>query len=117
MRVPPAQSGTRIGDNLKTLNDRYGPRGVTRGAVVVIASDGWERGGAARLREEMIRLHRAAHATVWVNPLAGDADYKPLAQGMSAAMPHIDHFLPGHNLRSLEGLAEVLEALPAQGRR
>jgi len=115
--VPDWAGGTRIGDNLKTLNDRYGPRGVTRGAVVVIASDGWERGGAARLREEMIRLHRAAHAIVWVNPLAGDADYKPLAQGMSAAMPHIDHFLPGHNLRSLEGLADVLEALPAQGRR
>jgi uncharacterized protein len=115
--VPDWAGGTRIGDNLKALNDRYGPRGVTRGAVVVIASDGWERGGAARLSEEMIRLHRAAHAIVWVNPLAGDADYKPLAQGMSAAMPHIDHFLPGHNLRSLEGLAEVLEALPAQGRR
>jgi uncharacterized protein with von Willebrand factor type A (vWA) domain len=65
----------------------------------------------------MIRLHRAAHTIVWVNPLAGDADYKPLAQGMSAALPHVDHFLPGHNLRSLEGLADVLEALPAQGRR
>jgi uncharacterized protein len=115
--VPDWAGGTRIGDNLKTLNDRYGPRGVTRGAVIVIASDGWERGGAARLREEMIRLHRAAHAIVWVNPLAGDADYEPLAQGMSAAMPHIDYFLPGHNLRSLEGLAGVLEGLPAQGRR
>ncbi len=115
--VPDWAGGTRIGDNLKTLNDRWAPRGMTRGAVVVIASDGWERGGAERLRAEMIRLHRAAHTIVWVNPLAGDADYKPLAQGMSAALPHVDHFLPGHNLRSLEGLADVLEALPAQGRR
>ncbi|HEX3316513.1 MAG TPA: VWA domain-containing protein [Solirubrobacteraceae bacterium] len=114
--VPDWAGGTRIGDNLKALNDRWGPRGLTRGAVVVIASDGWERGGAERLGEEMVRLHRAAHAVVWVNPLAGDADYKPLAQGMSAALPHVDHFLPGHNLRSLEGLAEVLEGLP-QGRR
>jgi uncharacterized protein len=80
-------------------------------------SDGLEHDDAARLSREMARLRRAAHAIVWVNPLAGDADYKPLAQGMSAAMPHIDHFLPGHNLRSLEGLADVLEALPAQGRR
>ncbi|HEX3318468.1 MAG TPA: VWA domain-containing protein [Solirubrobacteraceae bacterium] len=110
--VPDWAGGTRIGDNLKALNDRWGPRGLTRGAVVVIASDGWERGGAERLGEEMVRLHRAAHAVVWVNPLAGDADYKPLAQGMSAALPHIDHFLPGHNLRSLEGLAEVIEGLP-----
>jgi uncharacterized protein with von Willebrand factor type A (vWA) domain len=115
--VPDWAGGTRIGDNLKTLNDRWAPRGMTRGAVVVIASDGWERGGAERLRAEMIRLHRAAYTIVWVNPLAGDADYKPLAQGMSAALPHVDHFLPGHNLRSLEGLADVLEALPAQGRR
>jgi len=110
--VPDWAGGTRIGDNLKTLNDRWGPRGMTRGAVVVIASDGWERGGADRLAAEMVRLHRAAHAVVWVNPLAGDADYKPLAQGMSAALPHVDHFLAGHNLRALEGLAEVLERLP-----
>jgi hypothetical protein len=114
--VPDWAGGTRIGDNLKTLNDRWGPRGMTRGSVVVIASDGWERGEATRLGEEMVRLHRAAHTVVWVNPLAGDADYKPLARGMSAALPHVDHFLPGHNLRSLEGLAEVLESLP-QGRR
>jgi uncharacterized protein len=81
--------------------------------VVVIASDGWERGDAELLAGEMARLHRAAHAVVWVNPLAGDADYKPLAEGMAAALPYITHFLPGQNLRAIEGLAEVLEALPA----
>jgi len=115
--VPDWAGGTRIGDNLKVLNDRWGPRGFTRGAVIVVVSDGWERGGADRLAVEMARLHRAAYAIVWVNPLAGDADYKPLARGMSAALPHVDHFLPGHNLKSLDGLAAVLEALPGQGRR
>jgi uncharacterized protein len=110
--VPDWAGGTRIGDNLKLFNDRYAPRGMTRGAVVVIASDGWERGDAGQLAAEMARLRRAAHAVVWVNPLAGDEDYSPLAQGMAAALPHVDHFLPGHNLRALEGLAEVLERLP-----
>ncbi|HET8674109.1 MAG TPA: VWA domain-containing protein [Thermoleophilaceae bacterium] len=111
--VPDWAGGTRIGDNLRAFNNRYGPRGVTRGAVVVIASDGWERGDARLLAAEMERLRRAAHSVVWVNPLAGDADYEPLAEGMAAALPHVTHFLPGQNLRSLEGLAEVLERLPA----
>jgi uncharacterized protein len=111
--VPDWAGGTRIGDALRFLNNRHGPRGLTRGAVVVIASDGWERGDAELLAGEMARLHRAAHAVVWVNPLAGDADYKPLAEGMAAALPYITHFLPGQNLRAIEGLAEVLEALPA----
>jgi uncharacterized protein len=110
--VPDWAGGTRIGDNLKAFNRRYGPRGVTRGAVVVIVSDGWERGDARLLGEEMERLRRAAHSVVWVNPLAGDDDYEPLAEGMAAALPHVTHFLPGQNLRSLEGLAEVLERLP-----
>ena len=78
--VPDWAGGTRIGDNLATFNDVYGPRGVTRGAAVVIVSDGWERGEAARLAAEMARLQRAAHAVVWVNPLAGDA-------GLRAARP------------------------------
>ncbi len=110
--VPDWAGGTRIGDNLKVFNDVYGPRGLTRGAVVVIASDGWERGDATLLRDEMLRLNRAAHSVVWVNPLAGDPDYRPLAQGMAAALPYVSHFLPGQNLRALDGLAEVLERLP-----
>jgi uncharacterized protein len=122
--VPDWAGGTRIGDNLATFNDAYGPRGVTRGAAVVIVSDGWERGDAGRLAAEMERLHRAAHALVWVNPLAGDSDYEPLAQGMAAALPYVDHFMAGQSLSSLEALADVLERLPlarstlrAQGRR
>jgi uncharacterized protein with von Willebrand factor type A (vWA) domain len=104
--------GTRIGANLKTLNDGWGRLGVTRGAVVVIVSDGWERGDIPALEYEMQRLRRSAHTIVWVNPLAAEPGYEPLAQGMAAALPYVDHFLPGHNLRSLETLAEVLEALP-----
>ena len=108
--------GTRIGDNLEALNDEWGRRGLLRGAVVVIVSDGWERGDIARMVEGMRRMHRMAHTIVWVNPLAGEPGYEPLAQGMAAALPHIDHFLPGHNLDSLDALAAVLESLPS-GRR
>jgi uncharacterized protein len=109
--------GTRIGANLKTLNDGSGRLGTTRGAVVVIVSDGWERGDIDLLGREMARLHRMAHTTVWVNPLAGERGYEPLAQGMAAALPHVDYFLPGHNLRSLEALAKVLEMLPVTQRQ
>jgi len=104
--------GTRIGDALASFNARCGPRGLTRGAVIVIASDGWERGDPNKVAEAMERLSRAAHAIVWVNPLAGDPDYKPLAQGMAAALPYVTHFVAGQNLRALEGLAAVLEELP-----
>lgn len=104
--------GTRIAVNLQALNDRWGPRGLIRGATVVIVSDGWERGDIQSLVREMERLRLATHTLVWVNPLSGEPGYEPLAQGMAAALPYVDHFLPGHNLRSLESLAEVLETLP-----
>jgi uncharacterized protein with von Willebrand factor type A (vWA) domain len=102
--------GTRIGASLKAYNDGWGRRGVTRGAVVVIASDGWERedAGAGLLGREMARLAREAYAVVWVNPLKGDPRYEPLAAGMRAALPHVDRFLAGHNVASLEDLSEVL---------
>jgi hypothetical protein len=103
--------GTRIGSSLKTLNDEWGRRGLTRGAVVVIVSDGWERGEASLVRQEMARLARTAFAIVWVNPLKGSPAYQPLAAGMRAALPYIDRFLPGHNLTSLEGLGEVLAGI------
>jgi uncharacterized protein with von Willebrand factor type A (vWA) domain len=108
--------GTRIGPNLRALNDGWGRLGMTRGAVVVIVSDGWERGDIPALEAEMARLRRIAHTVVWVNPLAGEPGYEPLAQGMAAALPYLDWFLPGHNLRSLETLAHVLETLPAARR-
>jgi uncharacterized protein with von Willebrand factor type A (vWA) domain len=115
--VPDWAGGTRIGANLNALNDRWGRVGLTRGAVVVIVSDGWERGDIELLEREMQRLRRTAHTIVWVNPLAGEPGYEPLAQGMAAVLPYLDHFLPGHNLRSLETLAEVFETLPTGRRR
>jgi uncharacterized protein len=109
--VPDWAGGTRIGENLKAFNDVWGRRGTTRGAIIVIASDGWERGDPTLLAEQMKRLHLAAHRIVWTNPLAGGEGYRPLVAGMQAAMPYVDDFLPGHNLRSLEALAEVLEEI------
>jgi hypothetical protein len=108
--------GTRIGENLAALNDHWGPLGITRGAVVIIVSDGWERGDPTLLGQEMEILRRMAHTVIWVNPLSAEPGYAPLAKGMAAAMPHLDHFLPGHNLRSLETLAQVLESIPSSRR-
>lgn len=100
--------GTRIAESLWTFLRRWGLSGMARGAVVVICSDGLERGDPGALAQAMQRLALVAHRVVWVNPLAGDARYRPLARGMAAALPHVDVFLPGHNLASLENLAQVL---------
>jgi len=110
-RVVDWSGGTRIGASLKAFNDLWGRRALSRGAVVTIVSDGWEREDAATVGREMARLARCAYAVVWVNPLKGHPDYEPLAGGMRAALPHIDRFLPGHNLASLEDLAGVLAGI------
>jgi uncharacterized protein len=110
-RVVDWSGGTRIGHSLKAFNDEWGRRALTRGAVVVVVSDGWEREDAAVVGLEMARLARQAYAVVWVNPLKGHPDYQPLAGGMRAALPYVDRFLPGHNLASLEELAEVLTGI------
>ena len=102
--------GTRLGEGLKAFNDRFGIRGMARGAVVVILSDGWDRGDPAELAAEMARLHRVAHRVVWVNPLKATPGYAPLARGMAAALPYVDEFVEGHSLASLEALAEVVAA-------
>jgi uncharacterized protein len=109
-RVVDWSGGTRIGASLKAYNDVWGRRALTRGAVVVIASDGWEReeAGAGLLEQQMARLAREAFAVVWVNPLKGNPQYQPLAAGMRAALPHVDRFLAGHNVASLEALGEIL---------
>jgi uncharacterized protein with von Willebrand factor type A (vWA) domain len=104
-------SGTRIGASLREFNDVYGRRALTRGAVVVIVSDGWERQDPELVGREMAGLARQAYAVVWVNPLKGNPEYQPLAGGMRAALPYVDRFLPGHNLRSLEELAAVLAGI------
>jgi hypothetical protein len=100
--------GTRIGHSLSVLNREHGRR-LGRGAVVVILSDGWDRGEPELLAEEMARLRRSAHRVVWLNPLKAAAGYEPLARGMAAALPHTDHFLAGNSLASLAELAAILE--------
>jgi uncharacterized protein len=102
--------GTRIGASLKELLDRWSQHVAMRGAVVVLCSDGLERGDPALLAAQTARLSRLAHRLIWVNPLKGSARYEPLARGMAAAMPHLDVFVAGHNLASLESLCEVVEA-------
>jgi uncharacterized protein with von Willebrand factor type A (vWA) domain len=110
--IPDWSGGTRIGDSLRAFNDLAARTAMTRGAAVVILSDGWERGDVTLLRDEMERLHRLSHHVVWVNPTAGDPDFQPLVGGMAAALPSIDLFLPGHTLRSVTELADVLAVLP-----
>jgi uncharacterized protein with von Willebrand factor type A (vWA) domain len=102
--------GTRIGAALAELNRVHGRR-LGRGSVVVILSDGWDRGDPEQLRDEMARLRRAAHQLVWLNPLAAHPDYEPLTRGMQAAVPHTDQLLAGNSIASLEELAELLEAM------
>jgi uncharacterized protein with von Willebrand factor type A (vWA) domain len=110
-RVVDWAAGTRIGASLHTFNDIWGRRALTRGAVVVIVSDGWEREDPALVAREMVRLQRAAYTVVWVNPLKGNPDYQPLAEGMRAALPYVDRFVAGHNLASLEELAGLLAGI------
>jgi hypothetical protein len=106
--VPDWSGGTRLGEGLRAFNDQWGVRGMARGSVVVILSDGWDRGDPAVLAEQMQRLHRVAYRTVWVNPLKASPGYAPLAAGMAAALPFVDEFVEGHSLDSLQRLAEVI---------
>lgn len=106
--VPDWSGGTRLGEGLRAFNDRWGVRGMARGAVVVILSDGWDRGDPAVMAEQMARLSRVAHRVVWVNPLKAGPGYAPLAQGMAAALPFVDDFVEGHSLDALEELARVV---------
>ena len=100
--------GTRIGASIDEFMRRWGRAGLARDSLLIICSDGLERGEPAALAAHMERLARLTHRIVWVNPLKGDAQYQPLARGMAAALPHIDYFLAGHSLGSLEELSEVL---------
>jgi uncharacterized protein len=103
--------GTRIGESLRYFNFEWGRRVLGRGAVVVIISDGWDRGDTDLLKREMARLKRSCHSVIWLNPLLGSPRYEPLTRGIQAALPHIDHFLPVHNLASLEDLMTRLADL------
>jgi uncharacterized protein with von Willebrand factor type A (vWA) domain len=106
--VPDWSGGTRLGELMKAFLDRWGQRGTARGAVVVIASDGWERGDATLLGEQMARLHRLAYRVVWVNPHRGKEGYQPITAGMSAALPFVDALVAGHTLEAFEELTRTL---------
>lgn len=106
--VPDWSGGTRLGERLKTFLDEWGQRGMARGAVVVVLSDGWEQADPALLGEQMARLGRLAHRVVWANPRKARPGYAPLVSGMAAALPHVDEFVEGHSLAALEQLARVV---------
>ena len=100
--------GTRLGSSFGTLVERYGGHRALRGAVVAVCSDGLDRDEPQTLADAMRLLHRVAHNVIWLNPLKGDARYRPLQRGMAAALPFVDVFMAGHNLASLEQLCAAL---------
>lgn len=100
--------GTRIGESIKAFNWEWGRRVLGRGAIVLLISDGWDRGDPELLARETARLQRTSHRLLWLNPLLGMPGYQPLTRGMQAALPFVDDFLPVHNLRSLEQLGQKL---------
>ncbi|MEP6599542.1 MAG: VWA domain-containing protein [Actinomycetota bacterium] len=106
--IPDWSGGTRLGEAIKAYLDRWGQRGSARGAVVVLCSDGWERGDPALLGDQLRRLARLAHCVVWVNPHKGKDGFAPVTGGMLAALPHIDELVAGHSFASLERLVEVI---------
>ena len=107
--------GTRLGDTVKEFVDVWGQRGMARGAVVVLLSDGWDRGDVEVLADAMRRIHRLAHSVIWVNPLKAAPGYRPLARGMAAALPYVDVFLSGHNFESLQELSYAVAGASGRG--
>ncbi|WP_369395391.1 VWA domain-containing protein [Streptomyces sp. CG1] len=111
--VPDWRGGTRLGELVREFLNRWGQRGMARGAIVVLLSDGWERGDPELLGQQMRRLHTLAHQVVWANPRKARPGYAPLAAGMAAALPSVDAFLEGHSLAALERLAAVVRGADA----
>jgi hypothetical protein len=109
-RVQDWSGGTRLGECLRRFNDEWGVRGMARNAIVVILSDGWDRGDPESLGEQMRRLQRVTYRTIWVNPLKVTPGYAPLARGMAAALPFVDDFVEGHSVAAMEELATVIGA-------
>ncbi len=110
-RIEDWGGGTRTGDALREFNFSWSRRLLGQGAAVLIISDGWDRGDIDLLGHEMARLRRSCHRLIWLNPLLGSPDYQPLTRGIVAALPHVDDFLPVHNLASLEQLGDSLAAI------
>ena len=109
-QVPDWSGGTRLGESLRKFNDTWGVRGMARGSIVIVLSDGWDRGNPGLLGEQMKRLQRVSHRLIWVNPLKVTPGYAPLAKGMAAALPYIDEFVEGHSLEAMERLTRVISA-------
>ena len=109
--VPDWSGGTRIGESVRAFNMHWARRVLGRGAVVLVVSDGWDRGEPDALRDEISRLQRSCHRLIWLSPLLGSPSYKPLTRGLLAALPFVDDFLPAHNLVSLDRLATHLNSL------
>lgn len=103
--------GTRIGEAIRDFNFRWSRRVLRSNATVVLISDGWDRGDPFLLGEEIARLQRSCRRLIWLNPLLGATGYQPLTQGIKAALPYVDYFMPIHNLQSLEALAELLSSV------
>ena len=106
--VPDWSGGTRLGETLRAFLDRWGRRGMARGAVVVVFSDGWERGDTELLGEQMRRLRRVAHRVIWVNPHRGKEGYEAVQRGVLAVLPHVDDFVAGHSLATYAKVLEVI---------
>jgi uncharacterized protein with von Willebrand factor type A (vWA) domain len=106
--VPDWSGGTRLGDTVKAFTDRWGQRGVARGAVVVLCSDGWERGDPGLLGAQVARLARLSHALIWANPHTGKEGFAPITGGMAVSLPHLDSLVAGHSFAALEELAGVI---------
>jgi uncharacterized protein with von Willebrand factor type A (vWA) domain len=115
--APDWSGGTRIGAALKTFIDDFGRRGMARGAVVVIVSDGWEIDDPDLVGQMMEQLSRLAFHIIWVNPRKAARDYRPVVGGMAAAMPYVDTFVSGHSLRSLEEVMSAIRSTAELGRR
>jgi uncharacterized protein with von Willebrand factor type A (vWA) domain len=107
-RVVDWSGGTRLGADLREFNDEWGVRGLARNSIVVILSDGWDRGDPEELGEQMQRLQRVTHRLIWVNPLKVTPGYAPLARGMAAALPFVDRFVEGHSIAAMEELTRVI---------
>lgn len=108
--------GTRIGDALGDFNRHWARRVLGHGAIVIVISDGWDRGDPAQLTAELVHLRRSAHRLIWLNPLLGSEGYEPLTRGMAAALPHVDDFLAAHNLKALDDLGRLLASLDGRTR-
>jgi uncharacterized protein with von Willebrand factor type A (vWA) domain len=110
-RVPDWSGGTRIGEALRQFHQRWGRRVLHRGPVILLVSDGWDRGEPSVLRDQVARLQRSCHRLIWLNPLIGTLDYEPLTRGLVAAKPFVDDFLPARTLTDLAGLVSHLNEL------